>query len=78
MEDDFDVQRDHAQLISDAAALLAPDGLIVFSNNFTRFKIDPLVTNRFHVEDISRPTLPWDFRRNPRIHTCFLLRQKAV
>ena len=44
MEDDFDVQRDHAQLLRDASALLAAGGLMVFSNNFTRFKMDPAVS----------------------------------
>ncbi len=78
MDEDFDVQRDHAQLIHDAAALLGADGLIVFSNNFTRFKMDPAVLNDFHVEDITQQTLPWDFRRNRRIHTCFLIRHKSV
>jgi len=78
MDEDFDVQRDHAQLISDAAALLAADGLIVFSNNFTRFKMDQGVLDDFQVEDITQQTLPWDFRRNRRIHTCFLIRQRSL
>ena len=43
MEREFDVQRDHARLLELAARLLEPGGLIVFSNNFQKFKLDPAV-----------------------------------
>jgi 23S rRNA (guanine2445-N2)-methyltransferase / 23S rRNA (guanine2069-N7)-methyltransferase len=77
LEDDFDVQRDHANLLSLAANLLAPAGTIVFSNNYTRFKLDPQIADKFAVEDWSERTLPWDFKRNPRIHRCFRLQLAA-
>lgn len=73
MEEDFDVQRDHVALLTLAARLLAPQGVIVFSNNFTRFKLDREALGAFAVEDITTATLPWDFRRSPRIHQCFVL-----
>jgi 23S rRNA (guanine2445-N2)-methyltransferase / 23S rRNA (guanine2069-N7)-methyltransferase len=73
LEDDFDVQRDHAMLIALAAKFLTPGGIIVFSNNYTRFKLDPQIADMFDVEDWSDRTLPWDFRRNPRIHRCYRL-----
>jgi len=76
LDEDFDVQRDHAQLLTLAANLLAPDGTIVFSNNYTRFKLDPAIADGFHVEDWSERTIPWDFRRNLRIHKCFRLQPK--
>ena len=31
---------------------------------------------RYNVRDISGPTLPRDFERNPRIHRCFEIRAK--
>ena len=77
LEDDFDVQRDHASLLSLAAKLLAPGATVVFSNNYTRFKLDPQIGDMFEVEDWSARTLPWDFRRSPRIHRCFRLELKA-
>jgi len=49
----------------------------VFSTNFTRFAMDASLMALADVEDISRPTVPRDFERNPRIHRCFLLRPKA-
>lgn len=73
MEDDFDVQRDHVDLLMLAASLLAPQGVIVFSNNYTRFKLDREALGAFQIEDITKATLPWDFRRSPRIHQCFVL-----
>lgn len=76
MSSDFDVQRDHAQLLRAAARLLDPDGTIVFSNNYTRFKLDAELTRDFEVEDISQQTLPRDFARNPKIHVCFRLRPR--
>jgi 23S rRNA (guanine2445-N2)-methyltransferase / 23S rRNA (guanine2069-N7)-methyltransferase len=76
MEREFDVQRDHVPLLQMAGRLLEPDGVIVFSNNFQRFKLDPAVQAEFDVEDISRATLPEDFARNPKIHVCFLLRPR--
>jgi len=78
MEREFDVQRDHARLLQSVARLLEPGGLIVFSNNFQKFRLDPAVTQAFEVEDLSRATLPEDFARNPRIHVCFLLRPRVA
>jgi 23S rRNA (guanine2445-N2)-methyltransferase / 23S rRNA (guanine2069-N7)-methyltransferase len=51
-----------------------PGGVILFSNNFTRFKLDADALSAFAIEDITKATLPWDFRRSPKIHKCFVLR----
>lgn len=73
MEEDFDVQRDHVTLLMLAAGLLSPGGVIVFSNNYTRFRLERAALEAFAVEDLTTATLPWDFRRSPRIHQCFRL-----
>jgi 23S rRNA (guanine2069-N7)-methyltransferase / 23S rRNA (guanine2445-N2)-methyltransferase len=77
MDDVLDVQRDHAELIDRCMALLSRDGLLVFSNNAQKFKMDAAVSGRYKVTDISRATLPKDFERNPRIHQCFELEKKS-
>jgi 23S rRNA (guanine2445-N2)-methyltransferase / 23S rRNA (guanine2069-N7)-methyltransferase len=77
MDDVLDVQRDHADLIDRCMALLSRDGLLVFSNNAQKFKMDAAVSERYKVTDISRATLPKDFERNPRIHQCFELEKKS-
>ena len=47
---------------------LAPGGVLYFSNNFRRFRMDPAVEARYLVTDISAETLDRDFQRNSRIH----------
>ncbi|MEO8017869.1 MAG: bifunctional 23S rRNA (guanine(2069)-N(7))-methyltransferase RlmK/23S rRNA (guanine(2445)-N(2))-methyltransferase RlmL [Pseudomonadota bacterium] len=73
MEDILDVQRDHASLIDSCMALLAAGGKLVFSTNAQKFKLDGMLGERYKVTDISRATLPEDFKRNPRIHQCYEL-----
>jgi 23S rRNA (guanine2445-N2)-methyltransferase / 23S rRNA (guanine2069-N7)-methyltransferase len=75
MEREFDVQRDHVQLLQRIGALLEPGGLILFSNNFQRFRLDSEVLSEFTIEDLSRATIPEDFRRNPKIHVAYLLKR---
>jgi 23S rRNA (guanine2445-N2)-methyltransferase / 23S rRNA (guanine2069-N7)-methyltransferase len=74
MQGVLDVQRDHATLIGQCMALLAPGGLLVFSTNAQRFKLDAALTEQWRVTDISAATIPFDFERNPRIHRCFEVR----
>ena len=76
MTREFDVQRDHVELLREAGRLLEPDGVLVFSSNYQRFKLDAQALDGFAIEDVSRATLPEDFARNPRIHVCFLLRPR--
>jgi 23S rRNA (guanine2445-N2)-methyltransferase / 23S rRNA (guanine2069-N7)-methyltransferase len=71
MEDILDIQRDHPRLIRQAMTLLAPGGILLFSTNFRRFKLDPELAAEFAVSDITKQTIPPDFARNPRIHGCF-------
>ncbi len=75
--DDFDVQRDHVRLLRAAVARLAPDGVLYFSNNFRRFKLDEAALGEFaRVEDISASTIPMDFARNPRIHRAWRITRR--
>lgn len=71
MVETLDVQRDHVALIRDTAALLEPDGVLIFSTNYRRFRIDAGALVGLGIQDISRKTLPKDFERNPKIHQCF-------
>ena len=71
MVETLDVQRDHATLIRDAAALLEPGGVLIFSTNFRKFRVDAGALVGLTVQDITRKTLPKDFERNPKIHQCF-------
>lgn len=72
----LDVQRDHVDLLGAVGRLLAPDGVLVFSTNFTRFKLATDALPGLAVEDVTRATIPRDFERNPRIHRCFVIRHR--
>ncbi len=74
MEGVLDLNRDHSALIDLCTQLLNPDGLLVFSTNAQRFKLDESLNERHAVKDISRATIALDFERNPRIHRCFEIR----
>ncbi|MFY2764426.1 bifunctional 23S rRNA (guanine(2069)-N(7))-methyltransferase RlmK/23S rRNA (guanine(2445)-N(2))-methyltransferase RlmL [Arenimonas sp. MALMAid1274] len=72
---DFDAQADHVRLLRACLSRLAPDGLLLFSNNFRRFKLDEAAVSEFaRFREISPSTIAPDFERNPRIHRCWELR----
>ena len=71
----FDVKRDHVDLINNAAALLEPDGTLVFSTNARRFCLDAASLDGLRIEDVTAATIPPDFVRDPRVHQCFLIRR---
>ncbi|MCF7520835.1 class I SAM-dependent methyltransferase [Neisseria sp. ZJ106] len=76
MSDILDIQRDQLTLIEGAMKLLAPDGLMYFSNNLRRFVLENAVSERFNVKDISKFSVPDDFR-NKKIHQCWEIRHPA-
>jgi 23S rRNA (guanine2445-N2)-methyltransferase / 23S rRNA (guanine2069-N7)-methyltransferase len=73
LEGTFDVQRDHVELIRQTLRLLAPDGVLIFSTNARKFRLDTEALSDLHIEDWSRRTLPPDFARDPKIHQCWRL-----
>ena len=73
---DFDVQRDHVALLKLCGQRLFPGGMILFSNNFRRFKLDETALAEFTIRDISAATVPYDFERNPRIHRSWELQHR--
>ncbi len=74
----FEVQRDHATLLRLAMGLLTRDGVLLFSNNFRQFKLDRAALSSLAVEDVSAATIPQDFQRNPRIHSCWRITRRGA
>ncbi|WP_446469446.1 bifunctional 23S rRNA (guanine(2069)-N(7))-methyltransferase RlmK/23S rRNA (guanine(2445)-N(2))-methyltransferase RlmL [Xenorhabdus stockiae] len=76
MEDTFDVQRDHIELMKQLKRLLRRGGTLMFSNNKRGFKMDFAELEKLGLvaEDITEKTLSQDFARNRQIHNCWLLR----
>ena len=76
-EQDWNVQRDHVAAIDACLKVMSPGALLIFSNNYRRFKLDQELlhdTNRgIRVEDRSRWSIDRDFHRNQRIHQCWFI-----
>lgn len=74
MLDVLDVQRDHVDLIKLSMRLLRKGGVLIFSNNYRRFKLDYELLSGFDIKEITQKTIDPDFKRNARIHSCFEIR----
>lgn len=61
MEDFFDIQKDHAELINDCMKILSQKGVLFFSTNYTKFQIDAEKLNATEIKDITKQTTPFDF-----------------
>ncbi|MDC7710149.1 class I SAM-dependent methyltransferase [Vogesella indigofera] len=75
MMDELDVQRDQVKLVDGAMRLLAPDGVLYFSNNLRSFTLDERLIADYAVQDISAQSVPEDFR-NKKIHQCWRIRHR--
>ena len=67
-ETDWDVRRRHAELLRLLAGLIAPGGVVYFSNNFRHFKLDEeSLADLYKIREITHRTVPEEFR-NKHIH----------
>ncbi len=75
MEESFDVQRDHLELMKDLKRLLRKNGTVMFSNNKRGFKMDfaGLAALGLVANEITAKTQSQDFARNRQIHNCWLI-----
>ncbi len=78
MEGVLDIQRDHVALIEKSMNLLNNGGLLIFSNNLRRFKLDEEALSAFEIKDVSRSTIDKDFERNTKIHQCWHIKYKTL
>lgn len=67
MEGVFDVQRDHGDLLWRLGALLSPAGVLYFSTNFQRFRLDEGALGGLSAQEITEESIPEDFR-DRRVH----------
>ena len=61
MEGFLDIQRDHVGLINDCLRILADQGMLVFSTNYTKFQLASGEIRASEIRDITRQTTPFDF-----------------
>lgn len=76
MTEDFDIQRDHVDLIRACMQHLNPEGILYFSNNFRKFKLDNEALADLSIQDIGSKTIDKDFLRDPKIHHCFEIKMR--
>ncbi|CDH43961.1 MAG: bifunctional 23S rRNA (guanine(2069)-N(7))-methyltransferase RlmK/23S rRNA (guanine(2445)-N(2))-methyltransferase RlmL [Candidatus Competibacteraceae bacterium] len=75
LTESFDIQRDQVELLRQTLRLLAPGGVLIFSTNHRKFRLEVAALADIHLEDWSRRTLPPDFARDPKIHRCWRITQ---
>ena len=68
----WDIQRDQVELLQRLLRFMRPGGQIFFSTNSRRFKLDVDTLVGVSVHEITRQTIPEDFR-NRRIHRCWVI-----
>jgi len=66
----LDIQRDHVMLLNRVLRHCAPGGVVFFSTNFRRFQMEKDEIRASIIQDISKQTVPDDFR-NEKIHHSF-------
>ncbi len=62
MEDFLEIQRDHADLINKTLQRMNPGGILYFSTNFRKFKLESEKIESAIIKDITRATTPFDFQ----------------
>ena len=76
MQGTLDIQRDHVYLVQMAMKWLSPNGKLYFSTHLRTFKLDEELLHQFNISNISRNTIDVDFKRDQKIHYCFLIEPK--
>jgi 23S rRNA (cytosine1962-C5)-methyltransferase len=61
MDGILDTQRDHVFMINECLRILRPEGKLIFSTNFTKFKLYTEQLNTTKIKDITKMTTPFDF-----------------
>lgn len=62
MKDFLDIQRDHPELINKTLRIMKPGGILYFSTNFRRFRLEREKIMAASVKDITGATTPFDFQ----------------
>ncbi len=71
----LDIQRDHVNIINQCLNVLKPTGRLVFSTNFTKFKLDASEIACESIKDITKMTTPFDFEGKLE-RWCYLITKK--
>lgn len=72
LDNDWDISRDAVPLLKSLRRKMSDGGTVYFSTNYRRFKLDESALAGYTAREISKQTVPEDFR-NQRIHRCWRL-----
>lgn len=75
MDNTFEVVRDQDFLIEQCFARLSLSGILYFSNNKRDFKLSDKIKSTYKFRDITRDTIPFDFR-DQKIHRVYEFRRQ--
>ena len=62
MKDFLDIQRDHAELINKTLHAMRPAGILYFSTNYRKFRLESEKLEATSIKDITAATTPFDFQ----------------
>ncbi|MCF6288025.1 MAG: bifunctional 23S rRNA (guanine(2069)-N(7))-methyltransferase RlmK/23S rRNA (guanine(2445)-N(2))-methyltransferase RlmL [Proteobacteria bacterium] len=74
---DWDIQRDHKQLLLSCKRLLNAGGEILFSNNYRKFILDADLSDYFTIQDLTKQSISPDFVKSKIKRVCFKLVPKS-
>jgi 23S rRNA (cytosine1962-C5)-methyltransferase/23S rRNA (guanine2445-N2)-methyltransferase / 23S rRNA (guanine2069-N7)-methyltransferase len=74
MDQILDIEKDHGWMIQSCLKSLKKDGLLFFSTNKRKFKIEPRLHKFAHIIETTKDTIPLDFH-DQQIHTSFEIRK---
>jgi len=75
MSSDFEVERDQMFIIENALKFLKPEGVLYFSTNKRKFKLEQEIMDRYLVKNTTEKTIPQDCF-DQKIHHSFEIRFK--
>ena len=62
MRDFLDIQQDHVELINKTLRAMKEGGVLYFSTNFRKFRLDQVLIKSNSIRDITKSTTPFDFQ----------------
>lgn len=77
MSETLDIQRDHELLIDEAMRVLDKNGVLIFSNNFRKFRLEERISEEYSVKEVTSWSIPEDFKRKPP-HKCWHIRHRLA
>lgn len=70
----LDVEKDHFWMVQECLKALKPNGVLFFSTNKRKFRLDPRLQTLTRIQETTKDSIPQDFH-DQQIHTSFEIRK---